>query len=41
MISNRFDGRVYLIDTGMLSSYFSGGRPSALDILDGKITPIY
>jgi hypothetical protein len=40
-ITPRFGGQVYLIDTGMLSSYFEGGRASALEILDGKITPIY
>ena len=37
----RFDGKVYLIDTGMLSSYFPGGRASALNMQDGKITFIY
>jgi hypothetical protein len=40
-ITPRFDGKVYLIDTGMLSSYFQGGRASALNIQDGKITFIY
>jgi hypothetical protein len=28
----RFGNRVFLIDTGMLSSYYPGGRPSALEI---------
>ena len=28
----RFGYRVFLIDTGMLSSYYPGGRPSALEI---------
>ena len=28
----RFKNRVFLIDTGMLSSYYEGGRPSALEI---------
>ena len=37
----RFDGKVYLIDTGMLSTYFSGGHASALNIQDGKISFIY
>jgi hypothetical protein len=37
----RFNDRVYLIDTGMLSSYFPGGRASALNIQDGKVTTIY
>jgi hypothetical protein len=40
-IVSRFDGKVYLIDTGMLSGYVPGGRPSALNIQDGKITFIY
>jgi calcineurin-like phosphoesterase family protein len=40
-IGSRFDGKVYLIDTGMLSSYFPGGRASALNLQDGKITFIY
>lgn len=37
----RFGGRVVLIDTGMLSSYYEGGRPSALEIDDGAFTAIY
>jgi calcineurin-like phosphoesterase family protein len=40
-IVSRFNGKVYLIDTGMLSSYFRGGRASALNIQDGKISFIY
>jgi hypothetical protein len=40
-IGSRFDGKVYLIDTGMLSSYYPGGRASALNIQDGKISTIY
>lgn len=41
-IKRRFDGRVYLIDTGMLdSTFFPGGRASALELLNGKITAIY
>lgn len=31
-IRSRFDGKVFLIDTGMLSSYYPGGRASALEI---------
>jgi hypothetical protein len=31
-IRSRFDGKVFLIDTGMLSSYYKGGRASALEI---------
>ncbi len=39
-IANRFEDRVYLIDTGMLTSYYKG-RPSALEIVDGRFTAIY
>jgi hypothetical protein len=38
----RFGNRVFLIDTGMLSSYYPGGRPSALEIQgDVKFTAEY
>ena len=37
----RFKNRVFLIDTGMLSSYYEGGRPSALEIDGGVFTAIY
>ena len=40
-IVSRFDGKVFLIDTGMLSSYVSGGRASALEIKDGQVSFIY
>jgi hypothetical protein len=40
-IVERFGGKIYLIDTGMLSSVFKGGRASALNIQDGKISFIY
>ena len=41
-IRPRFDDRVFLIDTGMLSSYYHGGRASALEICGGtKFTAIY
>ncbi|MGB2718100.1 MAG: metallophosphoesterase [Vicinamibacterales bacterium] len=40
-ISARFGNRIFLIDTGMLTSHFKGGRPSALEIAGGKITAIY
>ena len=36
----RADGRVFLIDTGMLEGAYRG-RPSALELLDGRITAIY
>jgi hypothetical protein len=39
-IEQRLDGRVFLIDTGMLKSYY-GGRPSALEIAEDKFTAIY
>jgi hypothetical protein len=37
----RFDGKVLLIDTGMLSTYWPGGRASALEIIDGKFIARY
>jgi hypothetical protein len=40
-IVSRFDGKVFLIDTGMLSGYIAGGRAAALEIKDGKISFIY
>ncbi len=41
-IRSRFGGKVFLIDTGMLSSYYPGGRPSALEISsDTKFTAEY
>lgn len=39
-ITPRYDGRVFMIDTGMLEPYFHG-RPSALDINDGHFRAIY
>jgi alkylhydroperoxidase family enzyme len=40
-ITPRFDNRVFLIDTGMLSSHYTGGRPSALEITDDAVSAIY
>ncbi len=41
-IRTRFGGRVFLIDTGMLSTFWQGGRASALEIrADGKFTAQY
>jgi hypothetical protein len=41
-IRSRFGGKVMLIDSGMLSSYYHGGKPSALEIdNDGKFTAVY
>jgi Calcineurin-like phosphoesterase len=39
-VTARFDNRVFLIDTGMLKSYY-GGRASALEIQGGKFTAYY
>jgi hypothetical protein len=41
-IRPRFGNRVFLIDTGMLSSYYPGGRASALEICgDAKFIAVY
>jgi hypothetical protein len=40
-IATHFDGRVFVIDTGMLSSYFKGGKASALEIAGDRVTAIY
>jgi len=40
-IRPRFGGRVVQIDTGMLTSVYKGGRPSALEIVGDKWTAIY
>jgi hypothetical protein len=40
-IQARLEGRIFLIDTGMLESAYPGGRPSALEIEGGKVTAIY
>ncbi len=41
-IRSRFGGKVFLIDTGMLSSYYPGGRASALEIQNhDKFTAAY
>ena len=38
----RFGNKVFLIDTGMLSSYYPGGKPSALEICsDARFTAEY
>ena len=42
IITQRFDGRLVLIDTGMLAGkFFPGGRASALEITGGSVNPIY
>ena len=40
-IVSRFNNRLILIDTGMLSTYFKSGRASALELQNGRITAIY
>jgi len=41
-IRPRFGNQVFLIDTGMLNSYYPGGRASALEICGGsKFTAVY
>jgi hypothetical protein len=41
-IRPRFGNKVFLIDTGMLSSYYPGGRASALEICGGaKFIAVY
>jgi len=41
-IRPRFDNKVFLTDTGMLSSYYPGGRSSALEICGGtKFIAVY
>jgi hypothetical protein len=40
-IRARFSGKAFLIDTGMLASYYPGGQASALEIQDGRFTAIY
>ncbi|MEM8929538.1 MAG: metallophosphoesterase [Acidobacteriota bacterium] len=39
-IQRRFDGRAYLIDTGMLESVY-GGRPAALEFAGDRVTAVY
>ena len=41
VITQRFGGRAVLIDTGMLSSYYQGGRASALRVTGTQLSPIY
>jgi hypothetical protein len=41
-IRERFDGSIYLIDTGLLGGkHYPGGRASALEIKGSTVTPIY
>ena len=41
-IRSRFGGKIFLIDTGMLSSYYPGGKASALEIKgDGTFIALY
>ncbi|MGH9313407.1 MAG: metallophosphoesterase [Vicinamibacterales bacterium] len=40
-ITPRFDRRIFLIDTGMLSTHYKGGRASALEIDGDRVTAVY
>jgi hypothetical protein len=41
-ITDRFGGRLFLIDTGMLGGkFFPSGRASALEIVAGTARPVY
>jgi hypothetical protein len=40
-IRSRFANRIFLIDTGMLSTYFKGGRASAIELQGERVTAIY
>ena len=40
-VSTRFDGRVVMVDTGMLSSVYTGGRGSALVVKSGTMSAYY
>lgn len=40
-ITPRFENRVFLIDTGMLSTHYEGGRASALELSGETATAIY
>ena len=41
-ITARFDGALFLIDTGMLNGrFYPSGRPSALEIAGDTVTPLY
>ncbi|HUG44053.1 MAG TPA: metallophosphoesterase [Acidobacteriota bacterium] len=39
-VQGRFGGRIFLTDTGMLSSYYPGGRASALVIEKGSVQTV-
>ncbi|MCI0356034.1 MAG: metallophosphoesterase [Acidobacteria bacterium] len=40
-IRSRFGGKVFLIDTGMLATYYKGGQAAALEVRSGTFTAIY
>lgn len=40
-VTARFGGRVILADTGMLTTYYRGGRAAAVEIHHGRVTAIY
>ena len=41
LIHHRFDGAVFLTDTGMLSDHYEGGRPAVLERVGERWTAIY
>jgi hypothetical protein len=40
-IRARFGNRIFLIDTGMLTTYFTSGRASAIELQGGRVTALY
>lgn len=40
-VNTRFEGRVILGDTGMLSDFYKGGRPAAVELQGDQVTAIY
>jgi hypothetical protein len=40
-VLSRFNNRLIVIDTGMLTTFYKDGRPSALELAGAKITAIY
>ncbi len=40
-IQSRLDGAVFIIDTGMETGYYKGGRASALEIRNDEVTAVY
>ena len=40
-VNTRFEGRVILGDTGMLSEFYKGGRPAGVELQGDQVTAIY